>query len=72
MGGTSRMTPIATLKADPTPELIREILARAAADGADGLVIHLPQICEDEISFLYVSVEFPNLTSAISQSYLSD
>ena len=56
MGGTSRMTPIATLKADPTPELIREILARAAADGADGLVIHLPQICEDEICFLCLLV----------------
>ena len=70
MGGTSRMTPIATLKADPTPELIREILARAVADGADAVVIRLPPISEDEISFLYVSVEFPNLSRAIDRMRL--
>ena len=50
------MTPIATLKTDPTPELITKILTRAAADGADGVVIHLPQTSEDEICFLYLLV----------------
>ena len=50
------MTPIATLKTDPTPELISEILARAVADGADAVVIHLPQISEDEICFLCLLV----------------
>ena len=64
------MTPIATLKTDPTPELISKILTRAAADGADGVVIHLPQVSEDEISFLYVSVEFPNLSRAIDRKRL--
>ena len=50
------MTPIATLKTDPTPELITKILTRAAADGADALVIHLSQTSEDEICFLYLLV----------------
>ena len=42
------MTPTATLKATPTPELISKILARAAA-GADAVVIHLP---------LYANIHF--------------
>ena len=50
------MTPIATLKTDPTPELITKILTRAAADGADAVVIHLPQISEYEICFLCLLV----------------
>ena len=50
------MTPIATLKTDPTPELITKILTRAAADGADAVVIHLPQTSKDEICFLYLLV----------------
>ena len=50
------MTPIATLKTNLTPELITKILTRAAADGADAVVIHLPQISEYEICFLYLLV----------------
>lgn len=50
------MTPIATLKTAPTPQLITKILTRAAADGADAVVIHLPQTSEDEVSFLYLTV----------------
>ena len=50
------MTPIATLKTNPTPELITKILTRAAVDGADALVIHLSQTSEDEICFLYLLV----------------
>ena len=45
------MTPIATLKTNPTPERIRKILTRAAADGAYTVVIHLPQTSEDKICF---------------------
>ena len=37
------MTPIATLKTNPIPDLITKILTRAAADGADAVVIHLPK-----------------------------
>jgi hypothetical protein len=50
------MTPIATLKSPPTPQIIRRILAHAALDGADAVVIHLPQTSEDEICFLYLLV----------------
>ena len=70
MGGTSSMTPIATLKTTPTPERISKILARAVAGGSDAAIIHLPQTSEDEISFLYVSVEFPNLSRAIDRTHL--
>jgi hypothetical protein len=66
------VTPIATLKTDPTPELITKILTRAAADGADGVVIHLPQTSEDEISLLYFPIDRLTQTKAISQSCLSD
>ena len=71
MGGSS-MTLIATLKTNPTPELIRKILTCAASAGEDFAIIHLPQTSEDEICFLCLLVEFPNLTEAISQSCLSD
>ena len=64
------MTPIATLKTDPTPELITKILARAVADGADAVVIHLPQTSEDEICFLCLLVEFPNLSIATDRTHL--
>ena len=47
------MTPIATLKTNPIPELITKILTRAAADA---VVIHLPQTSEDEICFLCLLV----------------
>ena len=50
------MTPIATLKTNPIPDLITKILTRAAADGADAVVIHLPQTSEDEICFLCLLV----------------
>jgi hypothetical protein len=50
------MTPIATLKISPTPERITKILAHAVVDGADAVVIYLPQTSEDEICFLYVLV----------------
>ena len=50
------MIPIATLKTNPIPELITKILTRAAADGADAVVIHLPQTSEDEICFLCLLV----------------
>ena len=50
------MTPIVTLKKPPTPELITKILTRAAADGADAVVIHLPKTSENEICFLYLLV----------------
>ena len=50
------MNPIATLKTNPSPELISKILTRAAADGADAVVIHLPQISEYEICFLRLLV----------------
>ena len=65
------MTPIATLKTNPTPELISKILARAAADGADAVVIHLPQISEDEICFLYLLVpELSPRLDAQERSYV--
>ena len=50
------MTPIATLKTNPIPDLITKILTRAAADGADAVVIHLPKTSEDEICFLCLLV----------------
>ena len=50
------MTPIVMLKTNPTPELITKILTRAAADGADAVVIHLPKTSEDEICFLCLLV----------------
>ena len=50
------MTPIATLKTNPIPELSTKILTRAAADGADAVVINLPQTSEDEICFLCLLV----------------
>ena len=50
------MTPIATLKTNPIPDLSTKILTRAAADGADAVVIHLPQTSEDEICFLCLLV----------------
>ena len=55
------MTPIVTLKKNPTPELIPKILTRSAGDGADCVVIHLPQTSEDEICFLYLLVADPLL-----------
>ena len=61
----------ATLKTNSTPEIITKILTRAAADGADGVVIHLPQTSEDEISFLYFPIDRLTQTKAISQSCLS-
>ena len=50
------MTPIATLKTNPIPDLITKILTRAVADGADSVVIHLPKTSEDEICFLCLLV----------------
>ncbi len=55
-GDRSMKTPIATLKTTPTPQIIRRILAHAALDGADAVVIHLPKTSEDEICFLYLLV----------------
>ena len=55
------MTPIATLKTNPTPELITKILTRSAGDGADAVVIHLPQTSENEICFLHLLVAAPSL-----------
>ena len=72
MGGTSIMTLIATLKTNPTPELIREILARAAAAGEDFAIIHLPQTSEEEICFLCLLVEFPNLSEATDRTFDHD
>ena len=69
MGGTSSMTPIATLKTNPTPERIREILARAVAGGSDAVVINLPQTSEDEICFLCLLGESPNLSKAIDRAH---
>ena len=63
------MTPIATLKTNPTPELISKILARAAAGGSDAVVIHFPQTSEDEICFLCLLVESPNLSKAIDRAH---
>ena len=62
----------ATLKTNSTPEIITKILTRAAADGADGVVIHLPQTSEDEISFLYFPIDRLTQTKASAQSCLSD
>ena len=62
----------ATLKTNSTPEIITKILTRAAADGADGVVIHLPQTSEDEISFLYFLIDRLTQTKASAQSCLSD
>ena len=70
MGGDRIMTPIATLKTTPTPELITKIVARAAAVGADAVVIHFPQTSEDEICFLCLLVESPNLSKATDRKRL--
>jgi len=59
----------ATLKTNSTPEIITKILTRAAADG---VVIHLPQTSEDEISFLYFLIDRLTQTKASAQSCLSD
>ena len=72
MGGTSSMTLIATLKTNPTPKLIREILARAVASGSDAVIIHFPQTSEDEICFLCLLVEFPNLSEATDRTFDHD
>ena len=71
MGGSS-MTLIATLKTNPTPELISKILTRAAAAGEDAVVIHLPQTSEEEICFLCLLVEFPNLSEATDRTFDHD
>ena len=63
------MTLIATLKTTPTPELISKILARAVAGGSDAAIIHLPQTSEDEICFLCLLVESPNLSKAIDRAH---
>ena len=69
MGGISSMTPIATLKTTPTPELISKIVSRAAAAGEDAVIIHLPQTSEDEICFLCLLVESPNLSRATDRTH---
>ena len=66
------MNPIATLKTNPSPELISKILTRAVSSGEDFAIIHFPQTSEDEICFLCLLVEFPNLSIATDRTFDHD
>ena len=66
------MTLIAKLKTNPSPELISKILTRAVSAGEDFAIIHFPQTSEDEICFLCLLVESPNLSRAIDRTFDHD